>query len=72
MSLLSLETIFIVIGVDLGEAARTRAPIIERHLCFYQLLLPFPPIFGFPPKIFDKSTPVRIVQKERMSIVANI
>jgi len=42
------------IGIDFGGAARARAPpIIEKCLCFYQLLPPFSPnILACPSPIF--------------------
>jgi len=38
----------VTIGVDFGGNPGTCPPIIEKRLCFHQLLPPLPPIFLFP------------------------
>jgi len=40
-------------------SGKPEPPIIEKRLCFHQLLPPFPQYFSFLPKISDKSTPVQ-------------
>ena len=47
-----------IIGVDLGGAARARAPIIEKPHTFITFYHLSPNILVCPPNICEKSTPV--------------